>query len=327
MTSPRIARLRDALLLAVAASLLLFGGGVGCDPELDGVKIRPSSIPLIPGDKKGPQDWYLAFQGKKPPGNAWLALPHPLVPPYGAEFRVGVFDDDALQESQNAFGCLGFRRDNLAEDYQICARYEITPSIGVRVSWSFDGSNAFCAGDTRVRLALADDGADVTGSYQCPGDAEMTLGTVATPYDTGERWFSYTSAYNLMKGGEVGFDDYHVDTFGALNSSNEALTAQSVFDGWRLGLQAFYDLEAQDLSSAQGNAQDGFFELLDAFEDIDDGISVFDRDTEKFLIKGGKGYLKAGSALLDGKESKYLKSYPKLSEPVACGLERMGLFY
>jgi hypothetical protein len=317
----------DVLLLLVAAGLLLFGGGFGCDPILDGVKIRPSGIPLIPGDKKGPQDYYLAFQGKKAPGNGWLVLPHPLVAPYGARVRFGIFDPDALQDSVDAQGCLGFRRYDNVESYQICATYEINPNIGIRVSSSFDLTTAFCLGATKVRLAAEDDGDDVTLNYECPGDAEMMLTTAVTPYDVGERWYSYTGAYNLMKKAEIGFDDYLIDTAGAFNGSDEAITAQAVFDGWRLGLQAFYDLEQGNLSSAQTNASSGFSSLAGAYSDIENGFSIFDRDAEKLLLKGGKTYFKATDALFGGKESKYTKSYPKISDPLACALEEMGYFY
>src|SRR5262249_46773760 len=86
--SAAMPRAADASLLALVAAGLLFGGGLGCEPVLQGVTLRPAQ--LTPGD------FYIAFTGKKPPGTGSLELPYPLTPAFGVAARMGVFSANAL---------------------------------------------------------------------------------------------------------------------------------------------------------------------------------------------------------------------------------------
>lgn len=315
-------KLRDALLLSLAAASLFFGGGIGCDPELDGVDFRPSYVFEIPGDKNSPKDWYMRFGGKKEPGNAWAALAYPLLPPFSATARFGVFDPDALTASEDAEGCIGFREHDFSDEFRLCLSYQIPTNV--HIYSTLDGNTADCIGADKAELQLEETGANVIARYRCPGEMDFTqLSSVASRYDAGERWFNFTGAYNLMKGGEVGFDDFRLTGNGPFNGSVEAQTAWDTFRGWNFALEAFYQLEEDDVNGAQVAAEAAFVPLESAFESFDMDLVNFSSSAEKLWFKGAKGFIKSGDALFTEKPDKYFKGAPKFLDAFACSLFEM----
>ena len=313
----------DLMLLLLAGAGLFFGGGVGCDPELDGVDFRPSYVFTIPDDKDSPKDWYMRFGGKKEPGNAWSVLEYPMLPPYTATARFGVFMPDALAASEDAEGCIGFRRDDFLEEFRLCVSYQIPANVHI-YSYGLDGNTADCAGADKAYLQLEENGANVIARYRCPTDMAFTqLSSVATKYDAGERWFNLTGAYNLRKGAEVGFDDFRLTSNGPFAGTDEAEAAFRTFQGWRLALEAFYELEAGDQAGAQTNAEDAFEEFDIAFSLFANEQVTFSPNAEKLWIKGAKGFIKTGDALFTEKPDKYFKGAPKFLDAFACSLFEM----
>ena len=316
-------KLRDALLLCLVAAGLLFGGGIGCDPELDGVDFRPSYVYEIPGDKNSPKDWYMRFGGKTEPGNAWAVLEYPMLPPYSATARFGVFDPDALAASEDAEGCIGFREHDFTDEFRLCVSYQIPTNVHI-YSYNLDGNTADCIGASKAEIQLEETGANVIARYRCPGEMNFTqLSSVASRYNAGERWFNLTGAYNLRKGGEVGFDDFRVFSAGPFAMTPEAETAWYTFQGWGSALEAFYWLEAGDQLDAQDAATDAFGLFENAFVNFDDDLVNFSSDAEKLWFKGAKGFLKSGDALFSEKPDKYFKGAPKFLDAFACSLFEM----
>lgn len=315
-------KLRDALLLSLAAASLFFGGGIGCDPELDGVDFRPAYVYEIPGDKNSPKDWYMRFGGKKEPGNAWAALAYPLLPPFRATARFGVFMPEALAASEDAEGCIGFREHDFSDEFRLCLSYQIPTNV--HIYSTLDGNTADCIGADKAELQLEETGANVIARYRCPGAMDFTqLTSVASRYNAGERWFNFTGAYNLMKGGEVGFDDFRVTSNGQFGVGAEAETAWYTFRGFNFALEAFYELEAEDQLGAQGFGEDAFDEFSNAVVYFENDLATFSSAAEKLWFKGGKGFLKSSQGLFSEKPDKYFKGAPKFLDAFACSLYEM----
>ena len=313
----------DRMLLLLAGAALFFGGGVGCDPELDGVDFRPSYVFTVPGDNDSPKDWYMRFGGKKEPGNSWAVLEYPLLPTYAATARFGVFDLDALAASEDAEGCIGFREDDLSDEFRLCVTYQIPTNIHI-YSYGLDGNTADCAGDIKAEIQLEDNGANVVARYRCPGDAVFTqLSSVASRYDAGERWFNFTGAYAMPQGSEVGFDDFRLTSAGPFAMTPEAEAAWHTFQGWGLALEAFYELELGDQNDAQTRAEDAFEAFEQTFTFFANDQVSFSSSAEKLWIKGAKGFLKTGDALFSEKPDKYFKGAPKFLDAFACSLFEM----
>jgi hypothetical protein len=311
-------RLRhDLLLLALAGAALFFGGGIGCDPELDGTKLRIDSV--------APFGYFMGINGSKAPGSAWLEMSYPSVPSFGITARVGVFLDEKGPATHDASIGVGFRKSDLTDSYEIRARYEYTPTVKLFLSSNLDGTTAECApGVLRAELQIGDEAGDVVASYRCEGQTMFSeLTSVASRYDAGERWFPYVAASNLMKGGQVAFDDLRLNSAGPFAMTPEAETAWQTFQGFGNALEAFYSLELGDQNDAQLRAEDAFNDFDAAFEFFDLDLVSFSSAAEKLWFKGGKGFLKSSDALFTEKPDKYFKGAPKFLDAFACSLYEM----
>lgn len=310
-------KLRDALLLSLVAAGLLFGGGIGCDPELDGTKLRVDSV--------APYGYFMGINGSKAPGSAWMEMSYPSLPTFGITARVGVFLDEKGPATHDATIGIGFRKDDLTDSYEIRARYEYTPAVKLFLSTNLDGTTAECApGVLRAELQIDDNDTNATARYRCEGQANFTdLTSVASRYDAGERWFPYIAASNLMKGGQVAFDDLRLNSAGPFAMTPEAETAWQTFQGWGLALEAFYELELGDQNDAQVRAGEAFDAFDIAFTNFDDDLVNFSSAAEKLWIKGGKGFIKSGDGLFSEKPDKYFKGAPKFLDAFACSLYEM----
>ncbi len=320
MTRPRICA---ALLLVLTAASLLLGGGMGCEPQLEGVDFRPANLPFIPGDKNSPLDWYMAFDGKKPPGNAWAALPYPVKAPFGIEARMGVFLDAALLASAGAEACIGFRRSDLGDDYRLCVAYQLAP-VKTLVFSNLDSLTADCVGATKAELDLDDDGVNVTARYRCPGAGSFTtLTTSPSRWSADEKWNAFTGAYALGPGAQLGFDAFRVSSSGEFSNDPEAEPAFYAFESLRMGIEAFYEIEDQaDLFDAIDELETARANLLFGRSKLDPDFAGF-RAADKLFAKSDKTHAKLLGTLLSGGAEKFQKSFPKLADMNACALEAL----
>lgn len=315
MTRPN--RLDGALLLLAAACLFL-GGGFGCEEDNDGVSFRAAEIM---GDR------YYGITGKKEPGAGSLRFPYELDPPISFELRGGVFDLDLVGASANSTGFVRLEREDLLESYELRARYELTPSVGIRLSSNLNATEVFCTSQTRVRMRIQDDAMNATLSYDC-GAGWLQLTSVASHFTGGEKWFARVGVRDLMKGGQYAFDDYQLDSSAPTSPTPERQVAFSTFDHFRFGLRAYYELEDGDLAGAQNQAGIALGALSAARNLVESGVADFpDSGAEKLLLKLDKSYFKLYQGLFDGKDDKYLKSYPKLADIDACAAEEMLPFF
>ena len=173
---------------------------------LQGVDFRATSRLTDPNNRFSPRDWYMAFNGKKAPGNGSAQLPYALLAPFGVSARMGVFVEDALAASANAEGCIGLRDTESADAHRLCVTYETGPA-NLRVA--FGAATADCAGATRAELRLEDDGVNVTARYRCASNVAFSvLDTVASLSADDEKWNAFVSAEGVAKGGQVAFDDF-----------------------------------------------------------------------------------------------------------------------
>lgn len=157
MTRPRGT---DAGLLLLVAACLFFGGGFGCEEEADGVQFK---LDTFDGER------YLGINGKKPPGEGSIRLPYNLEPPFFGKIDAGIIDPGFLMQTTDAVAYGQMEREDLAESYRMELRYEVTPSIGLRINSNVDLNEAFCPGATRARVRIDDDGVDALLRYRCPG--------------------------------------------------------------------------------------------------------------------------------------------------------------
>jgi hypothetical protein len=308
---PRPRSLEGALLLILAVSLF-FGGGLGCEPELEGTSLRATSFDGLR---------YVAFQGKKPPGNGWAVLEYPILPPASLEAMVGVFQPRAFAPSVGADGCVGIREAvQPGFDWRICARYELEPQQRVDV-WSTLGANtAQCLGATGAVLRLEDDGVNVRALYTCPGGSETELQEIDSEFDVGEKWFHAFGGYNLGKGAEIGFARLRYEADGPWEATNPGLATYGSFEAFRLGLDAFHELDDDDFGggftlAAQARVELAFATNLTISQNLFEGS-----DVEKDLIKADKSYFKTVDRLFPDRFDHYFKSFQKVADTLACAI-------
>jgi hypothetical protein len=307
----------DRLLLALAGGLLLFGGGVGCDPVLDGVDLRAASRPSIPGNRASPPDGYMAFAGKKAPGDGHAQLPFALMPPFGVAARMGVFDEGALAASVGAEGCIGLRDTGSADEHRLCVRHEDPANLHVR----FGGAAAECPGALRAALDLDvdEDGASLVARYRCASSGPFTvLATVDSLWAEGERWNAFVSASGLAKGAQVAFDDFHLEAGEPFSADAEAFIAFTAFQAFVLGIEAVYDVEDGLFGSAANKAGEAAAKMEYCAANLS-GAFAAASDADKLLAKAAAGHAK----LLAGAASKYAKSFVKVAGADAAALDAL----
>lgn len=306
-------RLRqDLLLLLLAGAALFFGGGIGCDPVLQGVDFRATSRLSDPNDRFSPRDWYMAFNGKKAPGNGSARLPYALTTDtesFGVSARMGVFDEDALAASVGAEGCIGLRDTESADEHRLCVTYETAPA---NLHISFGAETADCAGQTRAELGLDDDGVNVTARYRCGGVGPFTvLDITPSLWTEDEKWNAFVSAEGVAKGGQVAFDDFRVES-DAVGIGDPGEIAFQTFEAWRLGVEAFYSIEDGDLAEGGDLANEALGKLMFAKS------NTSDPGAQKLLSKAASS---VGKLLLSA--SKYQKGFVKVAGVEADALEAL----
>jgi hypothetical protein len=303
------ANVRDALLLALAAASLLFGGGIGCDPELDGTALRPATFDSLR---------YVAFYGKKLPGNGWAVLHYPIVPTASIEATVGVVNPRYFQASEDAEGCLGLR-DDTGFDWRICATYQIPANL--HITSSLSGDTADCPGATGALLRFAIDSMNMTAWYQCPSGSLTELESVPTQWSVGEKWNLIFGGYNLGKGAEVGYSGLRYDSAGPFEDTDDGDIAFDSFRAFKLGLDAFYEFDAGNFGGGIGLAFTARSALISATTETRNLGAFPDTNALKHLTKADKTYFKLVDGLFPDKFGKYFKTFPKVAEEEACAME------
>lgn len=295
----------DLLLLALAGGLLLLGGGVGCEPTLAGVDFKAKSIRLPAPE---PLDWYMAFGGKKPPGEGEVQVPYSLRPPFGVRALMGVFEDRALAASDGAEGCIGLRNTGSPEEHRLCLEYQdASSSVEIR----FGSASVECNGP-RATLALDvdDAGTNVVAKYRCGSIGVLEpLATVPSLWAQGEHWNAFVGASGLAKGAQVGFDDFAVasDEVGIGDPGEPAFL---LFDVLRLGIEAVDEIEKGNLNGASDRVAEAQ-NKLDFVAGTPPAAGL-----EKILDKVRTSLGKAASS-----STKFPKSFAKLAAPIASALE------
>jgi hypothetical protein len=307
------------VLLLFAGAALFFGGGVGCSPVLEGVNFRAGNVLTDPTD---PRDWFMAFNGKKAPGNGRAQLPYAVQAPFGVSARMGVFVEDLLLGSADAEGCIGFRDTGSSEEYRLCVTYQVPANV--HVFSNLDGETADCADATRAELDLDDDGVNVVARFRCPGDvAYQELATAPSLWGMAEKWNAFVSAEGLRKGGQVAFDDFRIDSPPLLPGSDPASIAFQTFDAFRLGMEAFYEIEGEDFDDATVDAGDAYFKLVFAVANLSPAFAEAS-DADKLLSKAASSHAKLYDALLGGGVAKYQKGFAKTAAADANALEALA---
>jgi hypothetical protein len=300
----------DVALLLLAAACLLFGGGLGCKPELEGTQLKVSSFDDLR---------YVAFYGKKPPGNGWAVLEYPIVPTASIEANVGVVNSRYFQASAGAEGCVGIRQNTLAFDWRICATYQLGPT-NVHISSTLGNATANCPLVTGALLRVVDNGTTVSAFYTCPGGSETLLDDVDSEWDPGEKWFQLFGGYNLGKGAEVGFSRLRYTSQGPFEDSTDGDIAFANYEAFRLGVDGFNFLAGGDFGGGLGCALQARSQLISATTLTINAGAFPDTDVGKRLIKADKTYFKTVDKLFPDRFDGYFKSFPKVADSLACAL-------
>jgi len=299
-------RLRDALLLGLTAASVLCGGGFGCAPDLRGVELRAATLPGF--------GWYMAFNGKKPAGSGTFALPYAVKAPFTISARMGVFDDGALVASDDEVGCIGFADRASSDDERVCFEYQrqATGGPGIGVYSNLGSLNHLCPGGSVVELILENDGTTVTARYRCSSlDAFSVLETAATKWSASEEWDAFVLAGTMDPGAQVAFDDLRITSNGPYSSDPEAAIAFETFQAFQLGLESFYDVEADDLAAAQTDAGLSHDHIALAADDVDPTFAA-SSGAGKLLDKAEQSHLRL-LQLLPGSAAKFPKTYLKVA--------------
>ena len=318
---PRPPRLDAVLLLLLGASLLL-GGGLGCEPALEGTTLRVSSFEGL---------YYAGITGRREPGNGWAVLEYPVKANPGPtnavaasiEATVGVLNPRFLEASAGGEGCVALREKTPGADFRICASYEIAPP-NLRIFSTLSGEEADCPGATRALLRVADDGADVSVLYTCPGAEDpVELESVPTQLDGGERWFLAFGAEGLAKGAEIGFADLRYTSAGPFDDAADMdRTDDVVFDAFnalRLGIEAYHDFAASEFSDGMGASRNSWIALNRA-ANVTLNQSLFaDTDVARRLVKARSSFLKLDNKLPPVRES-YFKAFAKVAAEEAAAI-------
>lgn len=309
------------LLMLLAGAALFFGGGVGCDPVLEGVTFRATSVLSDPNDRFSPRDWYMVFGGKKAPGNGRAQLPYPLSAPFGIDARMGVFTESKLVASSGAEGCIGLRDTGSSDEFRLCTRYETDPVEKLVIFSNLDPNNTDeCFPPVyKAELRLEDDGMTVTARYRCgPPAAFSELASAPSLSSDTEKWNAFVSATGLGKGGEVAFDDFEVASTGLFSGDDEAEIARATFDALRLSIEAFYAVEDGDLGLAGSRAGEAHGNIFFAEQSIDPGFAA-SSGAGKLLGKAESAHAK-----LQTDATKFQKGFPKAAAIDADALEAIG---
>jgi hypothetical protein len=300
----------ETILLALIAACVLFGGGLGCEPELDGTKFKIASY----GDVR-----YAAFYGSGELGNGWARLPYPYVPTASISATVGVVNPSYAEESDDAEGCLFLEQFNTLTYFQLCVTY-LLASTEILISSNLSGDTATCNA-TGALVRLVDTGGNVEAYYTCPGGMETQLESVSSQWNAGERWNMAFGGYNLRRGAEVGYVDLRYQSNGPFEASVEGNIAYDSFRAFSSGIEASKYFLA-------GNFGNGFVQALgsssfsqNAFMAIDDTDLFPDSGVEKFLTKAYKSNFKLSQGLTPDRYSGYPKKFQKLAETLACAME------
>lgn len=300
----------DVALLLLAAVCLLFGGGLGCEPELEGTQLKVSSFEEIR---------YVAFYGKKAPGNGWAVLEYPIVPTATIEANVGVVNSRYFQASEGAEGCVGIRQNTGAFDWRICATYQLNPT-NLRISSTLGSATADCPLVTGALLRIVDNGTTVSGFYTCPGGSQTLLDDADSEWDAGEKWFQVFGGYNLGKGAEVGFSRLRYTSNGPFETTDDGDIAFATYNAFRLGIEAFHEFDDGNFSGGTTFGSQSFAQLSFAVSETVDLGAFPGTSVEKDLIKSHKSFFKLGTKIFPDKLGPYFKGYPKIADTLACAL-------
>ena len=258
-----------------------------------------------------------------------LRFPYPLDPPFYGKVNIGVFNPAVLTQTASAVGYGQLEREDLGERYRIEARYELSPTIGLRFSSNIDATTAFCPGVTRGFLRIDDDAVNAQLRYKCAEvDDWSALTTAPSQFTVGESWYWRVGAFDLGKKAQIGFNHYRVSSAAPTAPTPERQAAFATFDLFRFSLMSFRHLEQDELPEAQADSGTALGALIAAKSLIQNGIADFDgTGVEKNLIKADKTYFKLYEGLFDGKQASYLKSYQKAAEPMTWALYEMLPYY
>jgi hypothetical protein len=329
---PRPPRLDVALLLLLAASLL-FGGGLGCEPALEGTTLRATSFEDVR---------YAAFTGRRAPGNGWAVLEYParpFDPPEAGEetveakieASVGVLNPRHLEASAGAAGCVALREKTPGGDLRICASYEIAPP-NLRIFSTLSAAEADCPAATEALLRVADDDTNLTVSYQCPAAANATtLASVPSPIDEGEKWFLAFGVEGLAKGGEIGFHTLRITSHGPFlevvqgqpqrQTTPEGLIAFATFNALRIGIETFHRFGDPDqFNGGIGGANQSWVQLNGAANSTANQNRFPDTDVLRNLTRARSMLVKLDNRLFPGKVDGYFKAFPKIAALLAAAL-------
>jgi hypothetical protein len=317
MTRPRGT---DVALLLLCAVCMLLGGSIGCEEDADGVSFRAAEID---GER------YFGITGKKEPGEGSLRFPYPLDPPFYGKVNIGVFLPRVLEQTVGSTGYGQLERADLGETYRIEARYEISPSIGLRFTSNIDDNEAFCPSVTRAFLRIDDDAVNAQLRYKCDdADPWSTLTTTTTKFTVGELWYWRVGAFGLDKKDQIGFNHYRVESAPPTAPTPERAAAFATFDFFRYGLRTFRHIEDGESLDAQADATTALGALITAKSLIQSGTADFTgTNVERNLIKADKTFFKAFTGLQDGREEPYLKSFQKVVWPTTWSLAEMWSVY
>jgi hypothetical protein len=310
----------DVALLLLAAACLLFGGGLGCEEDADGVSFRAAQIE---GER------YFGITGKKEPGEGSLRFPYPLDPPFYGKVNIGVFNPRVLEQTVGSVGYGQLERVDLGERYRMEVRYEITPAIGLRFTSNLDANDAFCPDVTRAFMRIDDNATTAQLRYKCDeADPWSTLTTAGSLYTGGELWYWRVGAFGLGKKDQIGFNHYRVESAPPTAPSPERAAGFATFDFFRYGLRAFRHIEDGETLDAQADANTALGALIAAKSLIQSGTADFSgTSVERNLIKADKTFFKSYTSLQDGRTEPYLKSFQKGVWPTTWSLAEMWSVY
>jgi hypothetical protein len=164
------------------------------------------------------------------------------------------------------------------------------------------------------------DGDPLSAWYAGPNGTLTELASVASGWDSGEKWRLLFGGYDVEQGAEVGSSRLRYASAGPFVHT---VDGNSAFTAFRCGIAAYYAFEGDDFGCGSTQASVARSALVSATTQTRDQGAFPDTDVWKNLGKADKGHFELVDELSPDQSGSYFETFPKVAEGRAWAMEGM----